>query len=43
MGMCPKTEDIAKRTLHINMNPLYTEHDADDIVHAIRKVAENLL
>ncbi|KYH39910.1 MAG: hypothetical protein AYL32_014430 [Candidatus Bathyarchaeota archaeon B26-2] len=43
MGMCPQTEDIAKRAIFINISPLYTLQDADDIVHAIRKVAENIL
>ena len=43
MGLCPKTEDIAKRTFNIGMNPLFTDQDADDIIHAIKKVVENLL
>ncbi len=43
MGMCPKTEDIVKRTVFIFLSPLFTLKDADDIVYAIRKVAKRLL
>ena len=43
MGMCPKAEDIAMRAIFIYLSPLYTLQDADDIIHAVRKVAENLL
>ncbi|RJS85373.1 DegT/DnrJ/EryC1/StrS family aminotransferase [Candidatus Bathyarchaeota archaeon] len=42
IGMCPKTEDLAKRAIFIPMSPLYTLEDADDIVAAVTKVEENI-
>jgi len=43
IGMCPRTEDIMRRTVFIYLSPRFTLQDADDIVYAVRKVAENLL
>jgi dTDP-4-amino-4,6-dideoxygalactose transaminase len=42
-GMFPRTDDILKRTIHIDVNPLFTERDETDIVRGIRKVAHALL
>ncbi len=43
MGMCPRSEDLLGRSLSIGIGPRVTESDADDIVAAVRKVAEHLL
>jgi 8-amino-3,8-dideoxy-alpha-D-manno-octulosonate transaminase len=43
MGMCPRSEDLLARSLSIGLGALMTEQDADDVVRAVRKVAEHLL
>jgi 8-amino-3,8-dideoxy-alpha-D-manno-octulosonate transaminase len=43
LGMCPRSEDLLARSLSIGVGPRMTEADADDIVTAVRKVAEHLL
>jgi len=43
MGLCPKSEDLLGRSLSIGIGPKMTDQDADDIVLAVRKVAEHLL
>ena len=43
MGMCPRSEDLLGRSLSIGVGPKMTDADADDIVIAVRKVAEHLL
>lgn len=43
MGMCPRSEDLLGRSLSIGIGPKMTDQDADDIVLAVRKVAEHLL
>lgn len=43
MGMCPRSEDLLARSLSIGVGPMMTPADADDIVAAVRKVAEHLL
>jgi 8-amino-3,8-dideoxy-alpha-D-manno-octulosonate transaminase len=43
MGMCPRSEDLLARSLSIGIGPRMTEEDADDVVRAVRKVAEHLL
>jgi len=43
LGMCPRSEDLLGRSLSIGVGPRMTEADADDIVTAVRKVAEHLL
>ena len=37
-GTCPKTEDIARRTVWITLSPKLEESDAELIVRAVRKV-----
>jgi 8-amino-3,8-dideoxy-alpha-D-manno-octulosonate transaminase len=43
IGMCPRSEDLLGRSLSIGVGPRMTDADADDIVTAVRKVAEHLL
>jgi 8-amino-3,8-dideoxy-alpha-D-manno-octulosonate transaminase len=43
MGMCPQSEDLLSRSLSIGIGPRMTEEDADDVVRAVRKVADHLL
>jgi 8-amino-3,8-dideoxy-alpha-D-manno-octulosonate transaminase len=43
IGMCPQSEDLLGRSLSIGIGPRMTDADADDIVTAVRKVAEHLL
>jgi 8-amino-3,8-dideoxy-alpha-D-manno-octulosonate transaminase len=43
LGMCPRSEDLLSRSLSIGVGPKMTDGDADDIVTAVRKVAEHLL
>ncbi len=42
-GMFPQTDDLLRRAIHIDLNPLLTERDEADIVRAVRKVATALL
>jgi 8-amino-3,8-dideoxy-alpha-D-manno-octulosonate transaminase len=42
-GMCPRSEDLLGRSLTIQLGALMTDEDADDVVRAVRKVAEHLL
>ena len=42
-GMFPRTDDLLRRAIHIDLHPLFTERDEVDIVRAIRKVAAALL
>jgi 8-amino-3,8-dideoxy-alpha-D-manno-octulosonate transaminase len=43
IGMCPRSEDLLARSLSIQLGALMTDQDADDVVRAVRKVAEHLL
>lgn len=43
IGLCPRSEDLLGRSLSIGIGPKMTDADADDIVTAVRKVAEHLL
>jgi 8-amino-3,8-dideoxy-alpha-D-manno-octulosonate transaminase len=43
MGMCPRSEDLLGRSLSVGIGPMMTQGDVDDIVAAVRKVAEHLL
>ncbi|MGH2587134.1 MAG: DegT/DnrJ/EryC1/StrS family aminotransferase, partial [Dehalococcoidia bacterium] len=43
LGMCPRSEDLLERSLSIAIGPAMTAEDADDVVRAVRKVAEHLL
>ena len=42
-GMFPRTDDLLRRALHIDLHPLMSERDEFDIVCATRKVAQALL
>ncbi len=42
-GMFPRTDDLLRRAIHIDLHPLLTERDQADIVRATRKVATALL
>jgi len=42
-GMFPQSDDLLKRVLLLELNPLFTERDESDIVRATRKVAHALL
>ncbi len=42
-GMFPQTDELLRRTIHIELHPLFTERDESDIVRATRKVATALL
>jgi len=41
--MCPNAIELMSRNISINLCPVYSERDAEDIVKAIRKVAKYLL
>ena len=43
MGLCPRSENLLGRSLSIGIGPMMAAADADDIVTAVRKVAEHLL
>ncbi len=43
MGMCPRTEDLVRRSVGITLGPFLSDEDLADIVHGIRKVAAQLL
>jgi 8-amino-3,8-dideoxy-alpha-D-manno-octulosonate transaminase len=42
-GMFPQSDDLLRRAVHLDLNPLLTERDEFDIVRATRKVATALL
>ena len=41
--MCPRTEDLASRSLTVAIGPSWTEADCDDAATAIAKVAHSVL
>jgi 8-amino-3,8-dideoxy-alpha-D-manno-octulosonate transaminase len=43
MGMCPRTESLAARSITVGIGPAYTEADCDDVAAGIGKVAAVLL
>ena len=43
MGMCPRSEDLLRRSVAIGIGPRYDERDCHDVVEAVRKVARCLL
>jgi len=43
LGMCPRSEDLLARSLTIQLGALMTDQDTEDVVRAVRKVAEHLL
>jgi 8-amino-3,8-dideoxy-alpha-D-manno-octulosonate transaminase len=42
-GLCPRSEELLGRAVSIGVGPRLTPADLDDIVTAVRKVAEHLL
>jgi 8-amino-3,8-dideoxy-alpha-D-manno-octulosonate transaminase len=42
-GLCPRSEDLLMRSLSIPVGPRLSDEDEEDIVRAVRKVAEALL
>jgi len=42
-GMFPETDGILKRAIHIDIVPIFTEQEEEDIVEGIEKVARTLL
>ena len=43
MGMCPRTEDRASRSVLVAVGPRYTDEECDGVAEAVRKVATALL
>ena len=43
MGMCPRTEDLAARSVTVAMGPSWTDDDCADAAAAIHKVAAHLI
>jgi 8-amino-3,8-dideoxy-alpha-D-manno-octulosonate transaminase len=43
IGTCPRAEDLAARTVGVAISPGYTAADVDDVIEAVRKVADALL
>jgi len=43
MGICPRAEDLASRTVGVAISPGYSASDVDDVIEAVRKVADALL
>jgi len=41
--MCPRAVDLMRRDLFIQLSPLFTDEDAEDVIAAVRKVAAELL
>lgn len=41
--MCPKTTDLLGRVIHMDVSPMLTQQDADEIIEGIRKVLGQLL
>lgn len=39
LGLCPRTEALLQRSVAITVSPAYSQHDVDDVVSGIRKVA----
>ena len=35
MGMCPRTEDLAARSITVGVGPAYTDADCDDVAAGI--------
>lgn len=42
-GQFPRSDDILKRAIHLDLHPLFTEGDVEDIAAAVHKVAAVLL
>lgn len=42
-GMCPVAEDLLSRNVMIPLAPVFTEEDCQDVIAAVKKVAEEIL
>ncbi len=42
-GLCPRSEDLLGRSMSVQFGPAMDDQDEDDVVRAVRKVAEHLL
>jgi 8-amino-3,8-dideoxy-alpha-D-manno-octulosonate transaminase len=42
-GLCPRTEDLAARSVTVGIGPAFTERDCADVAAGVRKVARHLL
>ncbi len=40
-GLCPKAEEIYKGIMSIPLYPKMSDQDAEDVIHAVKKVVEN--
>ena len=40
-GLCPNAEELYKRIMSIPLYPAMTDEDVNDVIHAVKKVAEN--
>jgi len=40
--MCPQTLDLLSRAVHLDINPLYSQQDLDEIVFAVNKVLRHI-
>jgi 8-amino-3,8-dideoxy-alpha-D-manno-octulosonate transaminase len=43
LGTCPRAEDLAARAVGVAIAPGYSDGDVDDVIEAVRKVADALL
>jgi 8-amino-3,8-dideoxy-alpha-D-manno-octulosonate transaminase len=42
-GQFPRSDEVLKRAVHVDLNPLLSERDADDVATAVHKVARAVL
>jgi len=42
-GMCPRTAELMPRNLIVQLSPLFTERDTQDVIAAVKKVAAEIL
>src|SRR5262249_23162246 len=42
-GLCPRTEDLASRSVTVGIGPAFSERDCSDVATGVRKVAHHLL
>jgi dTDP-4-amino-4,6-dideoxygalactose transaminase len=42
-GMLPRTNEILKRAVHMEISPIFSERDVADIIEGIQKVAAGII
>ena len=42
-GLCPRTEDLASRSVTVGVGPAFSEADCADVAAGVQKVAHHLL